>query len=105
MAPRVEAATPGRTIFKELKTKACIQVALSGIRMNPAPMMMAGEGMGIITCSIKTPTNTLDAPWARSASKIHAVICPITGSPGDSCCIINYKVAFRRPGKASSGEE
>ena len=47
------------------------------MRMAPAPMMISGDGMGTMTCSIITPMKTENWPWVLIKSIIHCVISEI----------------------------
>jgi hypothetical protein len=51
-----------------------------GMRMAPAPMMIRGDGIGTIICSIITPMKTASWPWALINSIIHWVISEINGT-------------------------
>jgi hypothetical protein len=45
-----------------------------GMRIAPAPIIMIGDGIGTMICSIMTPMKTESCPWALINSIIHCVI-------------------------------
>jgi hypothetical protein len=49
---------PGRTMVQKIRRKAWGIESPGEIRIAPAPMMINGEGMGTMICSIITPMKT-----------------------------------------------
>ena len=54
-APRVDPIVPGTTMDRRIGAKASRNPSSGLIKINPAPMMIKGEGIGIITDSMMTP--------------------------------------------------
>jgi hypothetical protein len=50
------------------------------MRTAPAPIIMRGDGMGTMICSMITPMKTESWPWVLIDSIIHCVISEIKGA-------------------------
>jgi hypothetical protein len=70
---------PGRTMIHRIWRNASGMESPGKMRIAPAPMMMSGDGMGTMICSIITPMKTASWPWVLINSIIHWVISDING--------------------------